>query len=146
MARYLRWVIENKPELATESFTASLKLDKSDSATKKSILATFDSAPASPPLHFANLEPDDFLKWVHSRKNEKTGLPLSYSSYSSMRTAFSYLCGIYEWKVPDIFEENCSTYFGGLKRTLAKETADGTGKATKGKQPMSMRLYRRLAE
>ncbi|KAE8895646.1 hypothetical protein PF005_g2747 [Phytophthora fragariae] len=70
MVRYLRWVVENKPELATETFTTSLKLDKSDSPTKKSILATFDSAPASPPLHFANLEPDGFLKWVHSRKNQ----------------------------------------------------------------------------
>ncbi|EGZ23674.1 hypothetical protein PHYSODRAFT_482588, partial [Phytophthora sojae] len=106
-------------------------------------MATLDSAPASPSLYFASLQPDDFLRWVHDLKAPKTGLHLFYNTYNIKRAVFHYLCELYEWRVHENFEENLSTYISGLKRTLAK---DETAKAGKEKEPIPMRLYRRLSE
>lgn len=133
IVRYLQWLAANRPTLTKERFKAAVDLDKHGSPTRNSIMATLDSAPASPSLYFASLQPDDFLRWVHDLKAPKTGLHLFYNTYNIKRAVFHYLCELYEWRVHENFEENLSTYISGLKRTLAK---DETAKAGKEKEPI----------
>ncbi|POM67147.1 Hypothetical protein PHPALM_16903 [Phytophthora palmivora] len=102
-----------------------------------------DEKMISPPnSHFSislNLA-DDFLSWVESLRREKDVLRLSYTTYVKHRSAFSYLCEIYNWEVSPLSASSIAKYFSGLNRTLVSKHGNGIEKPTSRKASISFRL------
>lgn len=151
-ARFLGWCCLNLQEVCTpellqhvnniafETETRSLSISDAVRACK-----IFLRAREHPPLLFDTITSDHFLLWIASiRKDDET--KYNAGTYSSHRSAFFNLFRDYEAVMSTHMETQLSRCFRGLKKTIAKETAQGEGKITVGKDALPVTLYCFLAK
>src|SRR6476661_8501812 len=69
-ARFILWTWKKRPDLLTPEFElqSAPHIEENDSKKQKFIKEFLKQAPNNPPLVFARLTPQDFLRWIASLK------------------------------------------------------------------------------
>lgn len=144
--RYLAWLINYKPQLVCMDFAARVysKALTSDIDMRDAIQEVMkeDKDAECPPIFFELLDATDFIEWLMTL--EGSGGALGFSTYNGHRSALYNLFHQYKRIMSTELSAEMSTHFRGLKRDIAKKTANGVGKVKIGKDPLSFELYEYL--
>ncbi|ETO99546.1 hypothetical protein F441_23039, partial [Phytophthora nicotianae CJ01A1] len=140
--RFLAWVVQNKSELVSAQFaerlgdTSDCSLHQLRSRVKEKLCPQSSIIP----LEFEALTAEDFVTWLVTL-TRKDGSGLSYSALNTHRASLFNLYRDYGCTMSKVLESELTTYFKGLKHTLAKEASNGTGRIKTGKDPLMFDLY-----
>jgi hypothetical protein len=141
--RFLKWIIENRPNLANLGFVVAVTDENgqlSNDLIKKYLVSTQE---LDDPINFDEITVRDFLSWIISlRVNGKSP---STSSFSGHRSAFFNLFRIYKKTMSRELETELKVHFKGLKRKSVLETVQGDSSLHTGKAPLSFEMYNMLA-
>ncbi|ETP43838.1 hypothetical protein F442_09525 [Phytophthora nicotianae P10297] len=126
--RFLAWVVQNKSELVSAPFaerlgdTSNCSLHQLRSRVKEKLCPQSSIIP----LEFEALTAEDCVTWLVTL-TRKDGSGLSYSALNTHRASLFNLYRDYGCTMSKALESELTTYFKGLKHTLAKEASNGTG-------------------
>eukprot|EP00644_Phytophthora_capsici_P017843 jgi/Phyca11/126377/e_gw1.62.142.1 len=140
--RFLAWVVQNKSELVSAPFAESLD-DTSDCSLhqlRSRVKEKLCPQSSIIPLEFEALTAEVFVTWLVTL-TRKDGSGLSYSALNTHRASLFNLYRDYGCTMSKTLELELTTYFKGLKHTLAKEASNGTGRIKTGKDPLMFDLY-----
>jgi hypothetical protein len=97
------------------------------------------------PLKFELLTAENFFKWSISNV-KRDGEYLKATSYASHKSALHHLFRMCRQTLSTEFDDEWAELIKGLKRDIAKQTQDGHGKMTSGKDPLDFALYQYLSK
>jgi hypothetical protein len=112
-----------------------------DAQVKLTIEEKLAAAPLNTPILFDTLTADVFLSFIVSLR-KKDGSKLGASSCNTHRAALFNLFRNYHKVMGTELEKELASYFKGLKRTIAENTARGEDEIRIGKDPLEFSLYR----
>eukprot|EP00924_Labyrinthula_sp_SR-Ha-C_P010449 snap_masked-scaffold_79-processed-gene-0.39-mRNA-1 protein AED:0.23 eAED:0.23 QI:0/0/0/1/1/1/2/0/379 len=107
------------------------------------IRKTIKTFPNLPPLKFDGLDVETFMSWIVTKKRSD-GNFFSFSSCSTHRSALYSLYGQHHVRFSFEFENELKNYFRGLKRKIVSEEQAGQGVVKRGKDPLTMPLFKIL--
>eukprot|EP00924_Labyrinthula_sp_SR-Ha-C_P014656 snap_masked-scaffold_74-processed-gene-0.44-mRNA-1 protein AED:0.01 eAED:0.01 QI:0/-1/0/1/-1/1/1/0/718 len=143
--QFLAWCLRNKPNVFAEDFLNKLKegSDAEAPMSLKLIRKTIKTFPNLPPLKFDDLDVETFMSWIVTKKRSD-GSFFSFSSYSTHRSALYSLYRQHKVRFSSEFENELKNHFRGLKRKIASEEQAGQGVIKRGKDPLTMPLFKIL--
>ena len=144
IARFLLWLIQNKPDLVTENLLTAVDTSTGREALEK-IKAFVEDKDNGPPIDFESITARVFVTWLVSIRKSNGAKP-GYSAYNSHRAALFNLYRDYDVSMSSTLKEQMSHFFKGLKRTTARRTADGMERVQVGKNPLQFVTYRRIGQ
>lgn len=144
--RFLLWVVEHAPELATEYFLQEVSREV-NLVKKRKLIHEFISNPdrEKPPIKFGNLTVEHVVFWCNSNV-KSDGSKLKFTSHSGFRSALKYIFDEYDAGLRKEFYIELNAIFKGIKRSIAKEQSLNNKKIQIGKDPLSFDLYGFLNE
>eukprot|EP00924_Labyrinthula_sp_SR-Ha-C_P014693 maker-scaffold_85-snap-gene-0.41-mRNA-1 protein AED:0.08 eAED:0.08 QI:0/0/0/1/1/1/2/0/458 len=143
--QFLAWCVRNKPNVLAEGFLNKLKegSDAEAPMSLKLIRKTIKTFPNLPPLKFDNLDVETFMSWIVTKKRSD-GRIFSFSSYSTHCSALYSLYRQHKVHFSPEFKNELKNYFRGLKRKIVSEEQAGQGVVKRGKDPLTMPLFKIL--
>ena len=140
-----RYLLHNSWISSINTFTFGIQNEKKKKRKMKQTITSLlrKADEACPPINLQKYSAKHFIKYLLSLRSPK-GERLSPASYSNKRSSLFHLFRMYAVKQSSQFELELTTMFKGLKRQLAREKQNGTGKIETGKIPITYALFRRL--
>ena len=151
LCTFLYYIYENDRHLMHKSWIQSLKTmtfgisnEKKRKTIMRRTIRGLLTKPNDkcPPIELEKYPAKHFIKYLLSIKRD--GERLSTASYNNKRSALFHLFRMYSVTQSENFNLELVTLFKSLKRMLAEEKQQGTGRIETGKTPISFGLYRRL--
>jgi hypothetical protein len=144
ISKFILWLFQNHIGLLNFAYICTSGL--AEKPTTATILQSFHPVPnpGVPPVIFAALTADIFIKWLQTL-TQKNGLPLRISSCYTYRSALFNLFRDYDMEYSSDFRAKLKGLFKGLKREKASLLQDGVGRIQSGKHPISVSTLEFLA-
>eukprot|EP00924_Labyrinthula_sp_SR-Ha-C_P004197 snap_masked-scaffold_3-processed-gene-17.9-mRNA-1 protein AED:0.34 eAED:0.34 QI:0/0/0/0.5/1/1/2/0/283 len=135
--QFLAWCARNKHKVLAEDFLNKLNegSDAEAPISLKLIRKTVKNFPNLPPLKFDELDVEIFMSWIVTKKRSDVSF-LSYSSYSTHRSALYSLYRQDKARFSSEFKNELKNHFRGLKRKIASEEQAGKGVIKRRKYPL----------
>ena len=142
--RFLKWMIENRPDLTNLGFVTAVTDEDGQISTdliKKYLASTQE---LEDPIKFNEISVRDFLSWIVSLR--VNGRSPSSSSYSGHRSAFYNLFRQFRKTMSRELETELKVHYKGLKRRSVLEISEGDSHLHTGKAPLYFEMFNKLAE
>ena len=142
--KFIRYLFQRHPSRLDHSFLDRVETDNSGLPTKAFMKRILEEAPANCPVKFSELTYDDVKLFVLLQK-KKDGSKPSFSTYNGIRSAIFNFYRMYQAEETPMMKRMLPIFFRGLKRESAVSLANGEGRVTTGKDPLSFDVYAALA-
>ncbi|DAZ99922.1 TPA: LOW QUALITY PROTEIN: hypothetical protein N0F65_011845, partial [Lagenidium giganteum] len=141
--RLITWLMSMKPHLVHQQFQEAVTAEQAATLALRSAVhcvLSRDVIRCHEPITFDQITAEDYLQWLLSLR-KTNGEELGFSTFNNHRAAFFNLFREYKRMMTPELASELSTYFCGLKRTIARRDATSGKKIKVGKDPLSYNLY-----
>jgi hypothetical protein len=144
--RFVSWLAVERPVRVTPVLLEAV-VGKQGQEARRAVRDFLDADEdhEQPPIVFDELQAEDFIEWLLTQR-KRDGSECGYSTFNNHRAGLFNLFREYKHLMSAFLQSELSTYFRGLKRTIAERAADGAMKIKSGKDPLSFELYSALCE